>query len=441
MGSKTIKTTKFGRLTKMGTTLAKATGKLLVKKTFDRTVKEAKDLKIKIDVAKDIVQSMGELKGAFMKMGQMLSISDDLIMPTEVSDLFKELQKDAPSMPRSDLDKVFLKSFGKIPEGLFKSFDRVPIAAASIGQVHKAVLPSGEVVAVKVQYPNILKATQNDFKNIDQIKKFFSLIFPDIVDVTNLVKEMKRSLLQECDYVKERSEMLKFRSSFEKEFPNIHVPRTFDPFCSESILTMEFLEGDDFEKSLSYSQEEKDFLGQLLFDSYIYCLFRERKIHSDPQHGNYFFSKKNVKLLDYGSTREFSEGFVKRYAALLLAMEEDDYSLYKNVIIDLGVFLETDSEEMFRRHFQLIKDTYNPYTKEGSYPLLDVNPFLKVKDFIKTIDLRKRKFPREEFFLLDRSTLGLFLKLRRWGSRVNWVRAMKAYRGPLDNEIRLNGFD
>ena len=207
MVNKTIKTTKIGRLTKMGTTLAKATGKFFVKKTFDRTLKEARDLKVKIEVAKDIVQSMGELKGAFMKMGQMLSISDDLLLPPEISELFKELQKDAPPMPRSDLDKVFLNSFGKIPEGIFKSFDRKPLAAASIGQVHKAVLPSGEEVAVKVQYPNILKATQNDFKNIDQIKKFFSLIFPNVVDVTNLVVEMKRSLLQECDYVKERNEM------------------------------------------------------------------------------------------------------------------------------------------------------------------------------------------------------------------------------------------
>ena len=123
MRNKTIKTTKIARLTKIGTTLAKATGKFFVKKTFDKTLKEAKDLKIKIDVAKDVVQSMGELKGAFMKMGQMLSISDDLILPQEISSLFKELQKDSPPMPRSDLDKVFLKSFGKILKRL-KSFDR-----------------------------------------------------------------------------------------------------------------------------------------------------------------------------------------------------------------------------------------------------------------------------------------------------------------------------
>jgi len=441
MGNKTIKTTKLGRLTKIGTTLAKATGKFFVKKTFDKTVKEAKDLKVKIEVAKDVVQSMGELKGAFMKMGQMLSISDDLILPPEISNLFKELQKDAPPMPRSDLDKVFLKSFGKIPEGLYKSFDRSPLAAASIGQVHKAVLPSGENVAVKVQYPNILKATQNDFKNIDQIKKFFSLIFPNVVDVTNLVQEMKRSLLQECDYLKEKEEMLAFEKSFEIEFPNIHVPRTFGSFCSESVLTMEFLEGDDFEKTLSYSQKDKDFLGQLLFDSYIYSLFKKRRIHSDPQNGNYFFSRDEIRLLDYGSTREFSSGFVKRYAAILLAMEENDFLLYKKVIIDLGVFLEGDSEDLFRRHFELVKETYNPYTKEGSYALLEVNPFQKVKDFLKTVDLKKRKFPREEFFLLDRSTLGLFLKLRRWGSRVNWVKSMKKFRGPLDLEIKRNGFD
>ena len=93
MTNKTIKTTKIGRLTKMGTTLAKATGKFFVKKTFDRTIKEARDLKVKIDVAKDIVQSMGELKGAFMKMGQMLSISDDLLLPPEISGVYLEVSK------------------------------------------------------------------------------------------------------------------------------------------------------------------------------------------------------------------------------------------------------------------------------------------------------------------------------------------------------------
>ena len=432
MTGKKIKTSKLQRLTKMGTTLAKATSKYLVKKTLTKT----SHLNVKTSVAKDIINSMGELKGALMKMGQMLSITEDMILPPEVTSLFKELQKDAPPMPRSDLDRVFLESFGKIPEGLFKSFDRTPIAAASIGQVHKAVLPTGEPVAVKIQYPNILKATENDFENLDQIKKFFGLVFPGAVDVTSLVKEMKRSLLMECDYEREKKEIEAFREILKKECPEIKVPEVYDEFSTKKVLTMEFFEGDSFEKSMEYTQEQRDKLGQILFDNYMYTLFERKKIHSDPQNGNYLFSPGKVKLMDFGSTREFPHEFIRTYAAILLAVEENDFALYRKSIIDLGIFVEEDPHDLFERHFELIIETYKPYTFKGCFPLNEVNPFHTVKNFIKSIDLAKRKFPREEFVLLDRSTLGLFLKLKKWNSHVNWVDSMKKYRGPLDIENR-----
>jgi aarF domain-containing kinase len=440
---KKIKTSKIQRLTQIGSTLAKVTGKYLIKKTLIKTgrlkseeTKGDLELKTKISVARDIIQSMGELKGALMKMGQMLSITEDFILPPEVSTLFKELQQNAPPMPRSDLDGVFIKSFGKIPEGIFKSFDRVPVAAASIGQVHKAVLPSGENVAVKVQYPNILKATESDFENLDKIKNFFGLLFPGAVDVSNLVREMKESLLLECDYERERTELVAFKELLKEEFPAIKVPKTFNDFSSKMVLTMEFMEGDSFEKSLEYPQDKKDRLGQLLFDAYMYTLFGKKKIHSDPQNGNYFFTHEGIKLMDFGSTKEFSYEFVKTYAAILLSIEDDDFGLYRKSILQLGIFHDDDSHDIFERHFQLIKETYSPYTKEGCYPLLDVNPFQAIKIFLKTIDLRKRKFPREELVLLDRSTLGVFFKLKKWKSNVNWVDSMKKYRGPIDLEIR-----
>ena len=141
-----------------------------------------------------------------------------------------------------------------------------------------------EHVAVKVQYPNILKATQNDFKNIDQIKRFL-FGFSKCVDVNHSRNEGSAS---RGNYLREKEEINSFEKSFENEFPDIRVPKTFDDFCSETILTMEFLEGDDFEKTISYSQRDKDFLGQLLFDSYIYS-FLKKKNSFRPQNGNYFF--------------------------------------------------------------------------------------------------------------------------------------------------------
>ena len=205
--------------------------------------KEIDELRHKVAAAREIIRQMSHLKGALMKLGQMISITEDLILPPEVSKLFRELQKSAPPMSDKDIDKVFAQSFGKKPEELFERFNRTPIAAASIGQVHRAVTKKGENVAVKVQYPKIVNAIKSDFKNINQLKKLLLLLFPKAPNVDNYLEELKRTLLLECDYKLEAQNIDWFRENLMSRVEGIYVPKVYPSLSSEQILTLEFVEG------------------------------------------------------------------------------------------------------------------------------------------------------------------------------------------------------
>ncbi|MFZ8934109.1 MAG: ABC1 kinase family protein, partial [Bacteriovoracaceae bacterium] len=399
-------------------------------------IREESKFLSKIEASKELIDAMGELKGAFMKIGQMLSLTEDMVLPDEVSALFKKLQREAPPMTEKELNSVFLDEFKKPPEEIFKSFERTPMAAASIGQVHRGVLKTGENVAIKIQYPNIQQAIKNDFKNVKAIERFFKLLLPNLPEIKDTIEEIKESIINECDYELEASEARFFKENLEKEFSNIIVPKVFDEFSNKRILTMELMKGEHFDETLKYSQSDRNRLGQTLFDCYMYSLYKLNKIHSDPQNGNYLFNKDKIIILDFGSTKTFSEEFVLLYLRLLLSIEKNDLKEYKETTIKLGLCLDSDSEEFFKEHFEFVSRLYGPYQKSGYYPIDEkVNPFKSTFSFIKNKSLKGRS-PQKDLFLLDRSTLGLFTKLKAWQSKVNWTESKDRYRKELIEKIK-----
>lgn len=430
---KKFKSGRFQRISKLGKSLAIASGHLaldMAKDRADRILKKSEDLKDlsrRIKAAREVIRSMGELKGALMKLGQMISISEDLILPPEISALFRELQKNSPPMEDHDLNQVFLESFQCLPEEMFKSFDRVPMASASIGQVHKGITKEGDEVAIKIQYPKIKEAIENDFKNLDKIEKLLRTLFPNLPNIESYAQELKRSLAEECDYKKEAENLSYFRNKLSL-FENIIIPKVFPKLSSEKVLTMEYLEGDSFEDTLEYSQERKDKLGQLLYDSYMYSFYVLNGLHTDPQNGNYLFTEDKIILLDFGSIRHFSQDFMLSFVNLLIAVEEDDFDQYSEKIIELGFLKQEDDKELFQKHFKLIQEIYSPYDREGRFSIPKSNPINQIKAFIDGVDLRKRDTPREEFLLFDRSNLGIYTKIKAWGSRVDWQTSKLKYR-------------
>lgn len=428
-----FKSSRLSRLTSLGLTVAKAGGELARHKVTQVIGQsKASQSLAQIKAAKELIQAMGELKGGVMKLGQLLSITEDMILPPEVTTLFKQLQKDAPPMSDQDLDRVFWQSFQKKPEELFLSFERKAFACASIGQVHLAQLPNGQKVAVKVQYPDVEKAVQHDFKNLDLLDDLLGKVFRQKPNIETTIEELKETLALECDYLHEAQQTKFFKEKLSSRFAQVKIPEVYPQYSSKQILTLELMTGDTFEQTLDYTQEQKDFLGQTLYELFLFSLYEHQCLHSDPQNGNYLFRPDGIILLDFGSTRSLPLDFIQSYTQLLEGLENNDLELYTKAIIELGFFFESDiSSGLIEKHFAMIHSLYSPYTGPGKKALEQVNPFEMAKGFLQQIDLKGRKSPRREFLHLDRCHLGLYTKCKAWQSNIDWETPKKEARSLL----------
>lgn len=430
-----FKTSKLGRFAKISEGLAKASyeyAKNIAVKKIDEKSSEIKSLQAKIEATKELVKIMSEMKGGLMKLGQMISITDDMILPKEISDLFKKLQTQSTSMTPEEINSVFIKNFGKMPSDLFDSFEMQPIAAASIGQVHLAE-HKGKKLAIKIQYPKIVSAIKSDLSNVHLIDKFINIIYPDKPNLDHMIEEIKRSLINECNYLYELENIKKFKIIAETHFKDrIIIPETIDEFCTEEILCMTYLEGDEFDHTLEYSQEIKNRLGSILYDFHLCCLFQYNILHTDPQNGNYKFYDEKIVLLDFGSVKIFEENFVDDYALLCNAIENDNLDLIKQTLINFHIHEDSDTPDEFNKSIELVKNMYEPFLKSGTYQIRDINPFMMVKNYIQSIKIAGRKAAKEEFLLLDRSNIGLFMKLQKWQAEVNWTDGRQTYQKPRE---------
>jgi predicted unusual protein kinase regulating ubiquinone biosynthesis (AarF/ABC1/UbiB family) len=441
-----FKTSKLSRLiiigkglTKASATLAYDAAKTKAQSYLDNHQKELKDLKdlsLKIKASKEIIQTMGELKGAMMKLGQMISISEDLFLPKEISDLFRDLQKNSPPMSIKDVENVLQENFQKSSKELFLEFDTIPLASASIGQVHKARLKTGEIVAVKIQYPKIVEAIKHDFQNLHKIDKLLHALFPNKPNLDSLIEELKTSLAEECDYTHEQREMEYFKKEYQELFPAIYIPKVFSEYSTSMVLTMEFVEGDSFEETANYTQEERNLLGQILYDSFLHSLWNMKRLHTDPQNGNYLFKRDQIIMLDFGSTRGFDHEFIRDYCNLMIALEEDSLENYSQLCKKLEIFKTDESPLLMQQHFSLIQKIYLPYVQPGKFAVIDLSPFELFKEMMGKIDFKGRASPRREFLLLDRSTLGLYTKLKVWKSEIDWLYGKNKFRNSVENDVK-----
>jgi predicted unusual protein kinase regulating ubiquinone biosynthesis (AarF/ABC1/UbiB family) len=444
MNNDDFKSSKISRFLTLSSSLTKAGTKLAIDaaknkaQTYIDKNHDLKNLSTKIKVTTEIVQTMGEMKGAMMKLGQMISISDDIILPKEITELFKNLQKSAPPMAKSEIQKVFIKNFNKLPEDIFLDFNYHSIAAASIGQVHQAKLPDGTLVAIKIQYPKIVEAIKNDFSNLHKIDTLVKLLIPGKPNIDTLIAELKTSLLEECDYLIEYEKMIFFKNAYKDLFPLITIPEVYRDFSTKEILTMEWVSGDSFEETLAYDQVTKNKLGQELYDCFLFSLWELGNLHTDPQNGNYLFHQDKIIMLDFGSTRQFGKEFLKLYCELFLSIENNLPQEYFRTTKSLDIFEDKEEESLMLKHFDIIVNLYKPFMTPGKSVIPDTNPLQFFKEFIKDIELSGRKSPRQEFLLLDRSTFGLYLKLKAWKSEIDWVEPRKRFRLSIEKEVKIN---
>jgi len=374
-----------------------------------------------------IVDRSKELRGAFMKLAQILSMRDDLL-PTEALQVLSVVQSSVPPMDYRLIRKQIVRELGKPPEKLFATFDEEAFAAASLGQVHKARLPSGEEVVVKVQYPGVEETVSEDLRNVKALLQTLTLIGRDVmrqkIDESDVYRELEERLSEELDYVNEAKNIVLFQRMF-RDDPEVLIPEVYPDFSSRRVLTMSLLEGYPFNEILNpgVDQSLKDWVAIKYFRVLWRQVFEFGVLHTDPHPGNYLVTyHPKLAILDFGSIRIFPDPIRRAYHQLAKAILAGDKAKMADAFVGLGFLDRGADAEPFIRMMRLM---FAPVLEDKVY-----NPrnFKTVETAMEmaTIGFENRLFkaPGHRVFLA-RALVGLDAYVKQFGTVTNWHREFK----------------
>ena len=269
------------------------------------------------DIGLKIADTLGEMKGAVMKVGQIASQYKD-IFPPEVARAISKLQRQAPAMPFAEIKAQVEKELGKPLHQIFKQFDEQPFAAASIGQVHKAILPSGQQVVVKVQYPGVDEACESDLKQVRLALRLMGVLKVDRKLQNQLFKEIQESLDNELNYEIEAQNLEVARTFHQNLDHKIIIPQVYTDYSSRHILTLSLEQGDSIETASTWSQDTRNELGRRLFRAIGQEIFYLKRFHCDPHPGNFAFREDGcVIIYDYGGVKTLSSITLQHFKDLI----------------------------------------------------------------------------------------------------------------------------
>lgn len=375
-----------------------------------------------------IVETLGELKGAAMKVGQMLSLHEGLL-PPEVAEVLRSLQKAAPPVPEEVIE---LEVRGALPDfdGLFADFELTAFAAASIGQVHRARLRDGREVAVKVQYPLIDEIVMADLKNLKTVMKRLVALVTD-ADFEPIWGELRSVLLAELDYLNE-AENIRRMAALWADTPEIVIPRVIDEATARTVLTMELVDGIPPAEacSASVSAELKDRWGRMLSVLQLRGLLEHRLLHADPNMANFAFRDDgSVVVYDFGCVKQVPPELSSAYGEAFVAVIEDRVERLPAIFAGIGLRMRDGSPipyELIEPYIELISPVFRDdvYTfGEGNDELYRELFRLGLDDWTAKKDMA---FPEEVIFV-NRSLTGHFGNLSRLGSTGCWRDLVREY--------------
>ncbi|MBJ7244185.1 MAG: AarF/ABC1/UbiB kinase family protein [Solirubrobacteraceae bacterium] len=297
------------------------------------------------DLADQLVKQLGQMKGAAMKIGQVLSTVDFELIPEGDREEFKErlaqLRDSAPQVAFKDMKKVVEADFGEPISAVFASFDEEPIAAASIGQVYRATTHDGDEVAVKVQYPGVAEAVETDMRNVQMLVPLLKRLAPGI-DAKALLAELRERIIEELDYELEAANQRQIARAY-RGHPFVRIPAIFGSLSTRRVLVSEYVEGQSFAQLKERSDEERDLAGEIAFRFFFGLLMRERLALGDPHPGNYIFCDDGrVCFLDFGLIRRVPEQYLDGERALARSVIEGDAEQTHRWLSELGYLPQPD---------------------------------------------------------------------------------------------------
>jgi predicted unusual protein kinase regulating ubiquinone biosynthesis (AarF/ABC1/UbiB family) len=371
--------------------------------------------------AQDVADTLGTMKGVLMKIGQLASYVDDGIAPP-ARRVLGRLQDSVPPMSAELAAGVIAAELGGPPEQVFREWDPKPIAAASIGQVHRAITADGQAVAVKVQYPGIAETIAADLGNVSLIRSLLKMAVPS-QDVTALLEELRARIGEELDYRLEADNQRRFAAYFDGH-PTARVPKIVDELSTGRVMTSELAAGARFSEMLSWSQEERDLAAETIYRFTFRSLYELQAFNGDPHPGNYLFEPGGrVTFLDFGLVKHFTDDelapLVRMIDALCVRDDPEGFraAMEQAGFLEPGAPIATDEVVAHMSLFYESVRSAGPRTMTSEYASSVARRYLDFKSPLAAY----ASIPRA-YVIVQRINLGLFAILGEMNATADWRR-------------------
>ena len=429
-GRQHLRTTRGQRnadVVRLGATVGAAYAGTAARKLFASAERRIElDRELELRTADAVAERLGNMKGALMKLGQMASYVDEGL-PAPLREALAQLQSNAPPMSADLAAEVIERDLGAPPDRLFVEWDPDPIAAASIGQVHRAVVVDPDTneeraVAVKVQYPGVAEAVAADLRNVDLLGLVLKQGFAGL-EPHDMVAEIKERLTEELDYRLEARNQHTFARFF-RDHPFIHVPDVVSAFSNERVITSELVTGATWAEAREWPQHERDLAGETLFRFVFRSLYGLHAFNGDPHPGNYLFhGDGRVTFIDFGLVKHFSDSEMRTFIGMVKAAAFDrDMADFRRIVEAAGMLRpgcpasDRDVGEYFSQFYEAVRDD-RTITWSSDYSSRIVR-----HTFDRTSPIAQYATVPKAFVFIQRINLGLYALLGELHATGNYRR-------------------